>query len=553
MIATLSPRQRASWLAALTAIAVGYGWASRQYLVVLLISYGDSWAHLVAIRRTLELGPFPGDLFYGSGASPPYYSLSHIGFAALSWLTGRPPHELWVAAPPYIAAVDLLAAFLFLRRLTGDMRIAVLGAGVEFLIQIPGSSWVAFSYPSRIAAVPRYLCWWAYLRGRPERRYSWLIASGIFLGLCFDTHLYVGGLCAIGLFFLDLALAPRRTPAPGSLLITGATGALVASPWIANFVSGWLHRPERRAGVFDLSRRSWDAGIRAVRNWTLTVGGVPLTFLEPSAALDALRLPLMVPVVLGLVSCLRGWWQGPTSAADRFVLWSALGGVAILFTPLYGAVVAALGVWSPRLVLIFPFPILFGMGIVRSIDWLRTAPMTVARRRLLQVVALAAFVWIGAEVYRQFHAPISQGGAFGEALRVEGPMGRWDIASQLAASGPIPRMILSDPETSYNLAYLLGSYVVTMPAGHGSPFADHLPRLNDARTFFRPNAAAQLLEKTLARYGVDAVAVAPNSEWPQHGWATELIQRLRRNPNFEETNCCSGRIIVFRYLPNTPS
>lgn len=524
----------AAWHAALILIAAFYAWASGRYLNVLLVPFGDAWAHLTAIRRTMEIGVFPGDLFYGGGASPPYYSLSHVALAAVARLTGLPPHEIWVAAPPFLAVLDLAAAFLFLHRLTGDVRVAVIGAAVELMVKIPDAEWSSLPMPRAMAVLPRYLCWYAYVRARRERRTAWLAAAGVALGACMGTHLFVGGLCALGLALLEVALVPeRRRIAP--LFATGAIGIAVASPWLLNFARAWLDAPRESQAVFRMARLTW----------SFAAGPLTLRILDPLTVYGALATPLWIAVAAGLIVSLRRLARGAATSADRYAVFGLGAAVLFTFTPLYQIVIAAFGVWSPRIFLVAPLPLLAGLGGVGIADGLRRSGAPRPRRVAAATAALALAAWTAASLWVEFREPLSQA-EIGQEMRRGGPFGDWNVAAALAKSGPLPRLVLSDPDTSYAIPYLFGSHVLTMPAAHGSAFADHDTRQGAARAFYKSGASDRQLREIADQWGIDAVAIAVDGQWPSRGQGALLLQQLRRMPEFSDTGCC-GSVVFLRY------
>lgn len=526
------------WISGLALVIAAYAWAAHEYLLVLLVPYGDAWAHLASIRRTIELGPFPGDVFYGVGPTAPYYSLSHILFALASRASGIAPHELWVAAPTLIAAVDIGFVFLFLRRLTGDLRIAVLGASVELLLHVPGQNWAALSFPSVIAIAPRSLCWYAYLRARTSARLGWLLAAGAALGTCFAVHLFVGGLCAIGLVLLELSLHPRPRRSTPALFLVFAVGATIAAPWFGNLLSASMQRPQQIKAVFGLDRQSW----------SISVAGASLQILTPSVFGATLAPALWVPVLIGLAVCATRAAGGRASTMDRFALLATAAALLLVLTPLYGLAILALGAWSPRLVLIAPYGLLFGLGIAATIDFAGDPRRSAWVWRSLQAATAAGFAYLAFTGAYELYERTTIMPELDEALRQNGPLESWDLGDRLAKLGPLPEVVLADTETAYLLPYLIGSYVVAMPAGHGSPYADHLPREKAVKDFYNPATTIEQRHAILDEYGADTVAVGGDGLLHEPGTSAQLIDRLRQDPAFIEIGCCE-RVRFFRYRP----
>ncbi|MBI1817911.1 MAG: glycosyltransferase family 39 protein [Deltaproteobacteria bacterium] len=510
---------------------------SNRYL--LLNPWADTWVHLTYIRYTISLGWFPGDAFYGGPRTPPYYSLAHLVLAAICELTGQPPHMMWLTLPPLVVVTTMVAMFVWLRALTGDERIAVIGAATELVVAVPDPIWWVMPLPRTLAVAPLAAALYCYLRGRRTREWPWLVAAGVALGVSLTTHLFVGAFGLLSLAALEVSLNwPRRRPSR-ELGIAAGLGLVLAAPWIVNAGIGWLHRAATTAKVFTT--------ISDV--WTLPVGPLSLRFHQPTAILSALPGRLWLPVALGLGLTLWRLRARRATTADRYIMVTTGSACVLLFTPLYGLLVGVAGVWAERVVQVIPLSLLVGTGIVGSFDALlasmparpmRIAAMTVA-------VLLTAFVaWSAADSVR------SRLGGESWVYFTQGPLGDWNLADKIAQLGPVPQMVLSDPWTSYALPYYLGCSVLTMPAGHGSAYEDHNTREQAARRVFRGRTPIAELRRILDEYHIDAVAIARNQPWPQAGDPDELILRLRRSPAFQDTGCCE-QFVLLRYLPEAPS
>lgn len=536
-------RRAVPW-ALLLVLWLPYAWVASHYHLVQLLAFGDGWAHLTAIRRTLDQGLFPGDLFLRGEPTPPYYSLAHVFFAGASRLTGWAPHEVFVGAPPLIAAGIMAAVFLWLRALSGDVRVALGGAAIELLVAMPAPPWTSLSFPRSVAVAPLYLSWFAYVRARRSSSLAWLIAAGVALGACLATHLFTGGVCLIGLFVHAVVLAwpepatsrvtavlqsLRRSLAP--FLVVVACGLAIASPWIGSFVYALGHRPPQMNHVFEFARESW----------VLVPGHPWLRVLQPRAFVSVLPAPLWIGVALGLGATVARCVRQRVEAVDRYAVSACIAALLLTFTPLFALGVAAFGVWAPRLVLVAPLSLLFGRGAAVLIDGVQGS------RLGLRLVSAALLVWMTLGSLATIRDTAAQFPELSEGLRREGPLGTWDYAAQLEARGPLPRVILSDPDTSYLLPYLLGSYVVAMPIAHGSPYVDHEARQKAVREFYS-RATLKRMTELLDRYDVDTVAISTSSSWPSEGMGAELLARLRRLPEFADTGCC-GDVVFLRYTP----
>jgi hypothetical protein len=530
---------RWAYRVALATAMMGFAWASYRAAPLLLWAQSDTWVHLALTRRTLEHGWFPGDGFYVDARTPPYYSLEHILLAAVSALSGSAPHELWQPLSPVATAVTLAVTFAWLRELTGDPRMALLGTCVELLVTAPyDPPWAVPLYPRAVALIPRALALLCFVRARRTGEAAWAWAAGGALGVCIATHLFIGVFTILNLVFLALAFGgvSRR------LVQLPALGVALGVPWILNAVNAWRHRETLVSELFDPTRPLFNRDV-----WTAMAGAVPLTMYRPTALFSALQYPaLWVAVGVGLSWCLAALLTRQTTVTERYVLWSTLGTALLLFTPMYGVALAVGGVWSMRLVQVVPVALLAGLGIVRAIDVGWRIPA--ATWRVVYLLVVATLLVLGASHTLRDVQRRADYWAFWSAAKGIAPFGDWHIGQRLDRRGGRPRVVLSDPTSSYLLPYTIGSYVVAMPAAHGSAYVDHSTRNRAVMRAFNPKTPTPELLAILDMYGVDAVAVAELNEWPTKTHSDRFVRRLRRLPFFEDTGCCDA-LRVFRYHP----
>lgn len=521
---------------ALAALAAPYVWASAHHVLVLLIDWGDGWAHLGAIRRTVERGAFPGDVFYAGEPTPPYYSLAHVVFALLSTVSGAAPHELLAGLPPVIVVLVIGAVFQWLRTLSGDVRVALAGAAVELLVSLPGPRWQSMTFPRSIALLPLYLAWWAYVRGRRGGGIGWIIAAGVLLGVCLATHLFTGGLCLAGIVVHEWAVRGDRPRSLARPLLAAACGLVVAAPWLASFAVAATGAPEAVHFSFRLSGAV--VAPFAAAPW--------IRVLRPGDALAAWPAALWAPAGLGLLAAVARTWRRTATDGDRYALLSLGLAALVVFTPIFSLTVAALGVWAPRLLLLAPLSLAFGLGTAALFG---NPGSSLAR----QVGAAAVMVAVGLGAWGSVRGTALDRREYGAALRRGGPLGTWALEAELARRGVEPGVVLTDPQTAYLLPYLLGAYVVAAPAAHGSPYVDHASRERDARAFMGGSLPFPRMSEILDRYGVDTVAVSRLSSWPLENSSSVLLERLRRWPAVEDAGCCSSVAFFRRRRPEEGS
>lgn len=529
------------WLA-LALVMAAYAWATRHFLTVLLVPWSDTWVHLTLIRQTIEHGWFAGDAFYAGFPTPPYYSLAHLLFAAVCVLTGWPPHEVVIAAPPLLVVITLAASFAWLHALSGDRRVAVVGAAVVLLVNTPGPNWPGMPYPRAMALTPFALTLLCYLRARQTGHAGYLAAAGILLGTCVATHLVVGTTCVLAVILLELALAPVPWRPSPRILICLVIGASTAGPWLWNIVRQSFQRGTVAPHPYSIIRN----------DWLFTLGPYTLRMYRPDAILDALPAPLWLVVALGLVAGAARWRAGRATVADRYALIASIGALALLLTPLFGILFYGGVNWTRRLVQVIPYDLLAGLGAATMLDQLRSSGRLARVRPGLAgavCVGMLALVWaVAAPIYQEVVAAE----ATSDALKVNGPLGDWNIERAVAETGTQPTVVFADILTSYLLPYALGCTVVAVPAAHGSALIDHPPRERDVHRVFLGTTKTPALLAILDAYHVDTIAITLHPSnmfdtWPTADQASALLRRLRRLPMFVDTGCCSDELVLLRY------
>jgi hypothetical protein len=515
---------------ALAAVLVGYAALAYGVRDSLLAGETDTWVHLALIRHTIERGWFPGDPFYAGLPTPPYYSFAHIVYAAISSLSGWAPHEIMRAAGPVVATLTILAVFAWLRALSGDARVAVVGAATELLIQIPGSSWAGLPYPRELALAPAALALWWYLRGRVHGERSALAAAGIAVAVGIGIHLFVGVVTVLAVTCLELALRQHQARWRDAAF-TAAVAAVFASPWVVNFVYARSLRPARMAAELALP----------LDTWRFAIGSVAIRLFDPTVIRWALPAPaLWLIVALGVATCVGRYAAGRATLTERFALISVALALALTVTPLYGLLIPLAGVWTPRVLRLLPLSLLMGLGVAATVDWIASR-----RPRTRVGAAVAASVAAGAIGVATYHRLAH---IYNTHL-MYAPLGRhidWQPLIDVAGGRAGTCTVLSDPWTSYPVPYYLGCSIVTMPPWHGSAYADHAARDRAARRVYNPRTSLDEVLDTLDEFHVDTLILALPQPYPAVGDAARLLRRLRRHAAFEDTGCC-GDLVVLHY------
>jgi hypothetical protein len=532
------------WMTALAVITIGYAWAAATHVAPILVPESDAWGHLAAVRRTLESGWFPGDPYYAAYPTPPQYSLAHVLFAIGSLVTGMAPHQLWLAVPPLVAVVTILATFMWLRVLTTDSRVAAAGAACVLLVQAPSPAWWALPHPRGLALAPFALSQFCYVHARSRASVPLLLAAGLALGLCLGLHLVTGAVCFLTLFLTEAAWSgrPHRSR---HLLQATAVAIIVAIPCLANVANGWLRREIGAPGSFGFTEAM------ASDSWSIEILSLTMTGQRPRALLGTFPSVLWPAVVMGLAFACWRWLTGRATLGDRYALLATATTLLLLLTPLFGLLTLVAQVWTTRLAQLAPLPLLVGLGVAGVVEIASRPRRTPLMRATLMTLAALSIGWI---VYRAgvlIHADARTWAGASSYLRKGGPLGEWNLLDQLVRSGPPPHVAISDTDTSYLLPYYLGTTVVSVPAGHASPYVDHMTRERNARKAF---ALRTPIRETLAifdQYEVDLVVVNKDSLWPSPGAGERLLGRLRRHSAFRETGCC-GSLVMLRYERQKP-
>jgi hypothetical protein len=127
------------------------------------------------------------------------------------------------------------------------------------------------------------------------------------------------------------------------------------------------------------------------------------------------------------------------------------------------------------------------------------------------------------------------------------PLSDWRLENAVARSGPLPRVVLSDPSISYLLPYYLGCSVVAISYGHASAYVDPRPRESAVWQVYDPHTPMAELHAILDRYGVDTIVVAPDAfDRELAALGQRLIGRLQQQPEFERRGTWAG-LVFFRY------
>ncbi len=237
-------------LAGLTLLAV----VGRLYLVRDLPAglWGDSYHHTMITQLLVDnAGLFTSWLPYAPLTTFTYHFGFHANAALWHWLSGLPVTQSVLVAGQMLSAATLPAAYLLAARLTGSKAAGVWAALLTGFINVQPAyyfNWGRYTQLTGQVMLAAMLLAWVRALERP--RFEWraaslaaLLTAGLFL-----THYVVAVFAALFLAAYAVArvvVRPRwRTAAQmaGRGLAVGLGAMLLAVPWLANTLGGYLVR-----------------------------------------------------------------------------------------------------------------------------------------------------------------------------------------------------------------------------------------------------------------------------------------------------------------------
>ncbi|MCC7359652.1 MAG: hypothetical protein IT317_09255 [Anaerolineales bacterium] len=242
------------WLVGLALLAV----MGRLYLVRDLPAglWGDSYQHTLMAQLLVDnAGLFTSWQPYAPLATFTYHFGFHANAALLHWLTGLPITQCVVAVGQLLSAATPAAAFALTAYLSRSTAAGLWAALLVGFINVqPGFyfNWGRYTQlDGQVLLTAVLAAWLRALEGPPvwsRRAGRGLLLAGLLTAGLFLSHYIVSVFAALFLGLYGLARLARRPAwaelrqvALGAALI-GLMAAVVAAPWLANTLSGYLVR-----------------------------------------------------------------------------------------------------------------------------------------------------------------------------------------------------------------------------------------------------------------------------------------------------------------------
>jgi len=442
---------------------------------VVLNRFTDSWWHIAAADEYLRTGNFAGDPFVQN--APPFaqFGLVEYANASISRLTGADTKQVFVFLVAFNVMVVLVSSFLAGYRLNGSViegcvcavtwpfvysRHGIIGFGLSFFAALS------------LLFLLMVLCWSgeSFLKGG-KRSALWM---GLILGVTFDLHAFVGlvGCVVAGVAFgLELSRVKtgrRSTDVESSyqLVLKAALFGLaflaVSWRWILLHIS---LRPALNA-INEHVRPEYAVQIGYV---FVLLGGLVMLALIILVRVEGGRGG-------GLLSC--------------FVLGCAL---LVMCLPFVNRLIGEYTSWymARRIPKLFPLGVVLAYAYSHLADTLRNRRLAPAN--LCIALLGAALVMPSFRNQALLHLHLCRTHDFDRHSH--------ECLTESMERTFSGKTILSDPVTSYYARGMIGSYAVTVPAGHASPAVDYKAMDRKAR-----NALAGGPDK-LKGMRVDAVIV----------------------------------------------
>jgi hypothetical protein len=477
----------AVWVVAVTALSGSLG--------APLMNDSDSPDHIATVRRIADTRVvFPADAFFadaGEHGADPRKGLYHAWIALVVRGAHVDPVDAWRWLPALLIPVFLLAVASFTLALTSS-RMSALVAAVLFPLLygggMGGTELRETVYSTRVGEIAALLSAAALVRyvekGGPRRLGLWVGLGWTALAIHVWYALYFA--MAFGVYAAVTLLVRRDGVLARRFAAAFAALAVPGLPYLL-FRAGQSYAPQNvihtePQGLFFLADRLFTVDPQAVWYWN----------------------------GLGLVVVLAAapwFWSRRHSSTGAIYLatvpWAV---VAVVLNPfLLPLVHDRLGYLTMRLIWIAPaIPAL--ATIVTALG--KHAVRGRGRARLLAGASLAGLsLWIAP--YAGQAATLVTERAFLVARERERGAAPWsDLLAWLAHSYPGPRVLVSDPATSYTIPAWTGHHVSTLLDQHSSPNDPRaLERILDARDILSPFVDERRTLELLREWRADAVVL----------------------------------------------
>lgn len=480
----------------------------------------DSMDHVGTVRDIVEKRQlFPTNAFYAGddGLGPdPRKGLYHASLAVISIVTGIEPYRIWIWLPALLLPILLCSYFVFTSELFENKNTALISA-ICFLLFFEGANRTvlgAAGYPSRVA-IQMYLTalflMFKFLRTENPR----FLLGGAFLGYAIATvhiYYYFQFCLALGAFFIFsflLRRADKRTLF--NIVKLGAATVVLSIPYLIlqYKLSYAVENPNH-------------SNIRHMLYFSDTVFAVnptePLDIIGPMGVFAFVLTPFL-------------YKYARKHAGILFLFANMIITPLIIFNP---PVVVTLGKLITnglvrRIIRLAPYIAVVGFftnemirAFLRGRGW---------RIRAKSLLFFALFLAASVPYFSQFYEDYRP--AAKELERNQSAFKWFDALEFLEGKVDTPKVILSDPWTSYSIPAFTKHYIVAVPVGHASPKdANNVARIRDAMNVLNPYVDMKNTMSILDKYNVDYVVINQtfDSRVDRHGWAINplLYEGTRR-------------------------
>lgn len=510
----------------------------------------DSLDHVSYIRRSLDSGEiFPSDSFFREGDGgrfDPRKGIWHPVLSLFVFQADVDPVFLWRMLPSIFSIFVFAAFWLFARELLGSALLSFVSVGLLVLFaRGEGVAWFAKAgYPRNLSQ----MVFWAstaymirYFRGKR----TWNICfSALLVVVSVAVHISAAMLTASVLGALMIYTSVRGWGDAWQKRFWSAVPLLAAAvvlPVILRVAFGG-------AGGFNF--------IHTHRQGMLLLGG-DLAIVDPVELMSAEGLAFFFAVAISPFTFLIT----PKRRETRLVTIMFLLPVVAVLNPLTATLMEKyLGYLHYRMLQAAPTMCILSLALSGLVRMLLTGRgprrekkvplLRGTARRLVAVSLIALFAMIplrfGLEDAVAYVGAGARTGAHGEDRQEE-------LFEDILEGVPPHSVIMSDPNTSYQISAFTDHFVLVIPGQHGSPLDEAaMTRLERTRDFFCPSAEIKPVYRWLRVHGVRYLLIdTEQSEGPgffntaPKANVLATVERLKRYGDTFGLNRRTDRYILF--------
>ena len=462
-----------------------------------LMTDTDSPDHIATVRRIADTRVvFPTDVFFvdaGVHGADPRKGLYHAWVALLVRGAHVDAVFAWRWLPALLIPVFLCAVASFTYALTRS-RMGALVAAVLFPLLygggLGGTELRETVYSTRVGEIAALLAAAALVRhvenGGVRRLLLWVGLGWTALAIHLWYALYFA--IAFGVYGVGVLLVRRDGATARRLGAAAAALAVPALPYLL-FRASQSYGPQNEIhtepqGLFYLGERLFTVDPQAVWAWN----GLGL--------------------VVALLAAPWFWRRRHESTGAIYLALVPWAVVGIILNPLLLPLVHdRLGYLTMRLVWIVPVVPVLATVVTAIGEKALRGPGPARSRRLAWAGLAASALWLVPQV-GQAVSLVTERPRLLARERERGVDGWKDVLAWLAASYPGPRVLVSDPATSYSIPAWTGHHVSTLLDQHSSPNDPRaLDRIVGARDILSPHVDARRTLELLRAWNADAIVL----------------------------------------------